>query len=187
MYFTGTGCQVAGLKSFLIKEYPTLITSDLVCHGVPSQKFFSEHIAYLEEKYHGKVVDYRFRDNKSWEGCELVEVKHSSGKCRTYILPSYFLSPYLYAFMNAMVDRDSCYSCPFAAVPRQGDITLADFWGIKKSHPELDASAGVSLVLVNSQKGIEVWDAVKKELKSEMSDIVSAARENKKCLASIRS
>ena len=50
-YFVGTGCQVAGLKSFLRKDYDTLLTSDLVCHGVPSQWLFDQHIKYLEEKY----------------------------------------------------------------------------------------------------------------------------------------
>ena len=62
-YFVGTGCQVAGLNAFLRRKYDTLITSDLVCHGVPSQWLFDQHISYLERKHHGVVSEYRFRNN----------------------------------------------------------------------------------------------------------------------------
>lgn len=66
VYFVGTGCQVAGLKAFLRKEYTTLVTSDLVCHGVSSQKLFNEHIEYLGKKVNGRITGYKFRDTKQW-------------------------------------------------------------------------------------------------------------------------
>lgn len=67
VYFTGTPCQIAGLKAFLRRSYSNLVTSDLICHGVPSQKLFDMHLKYLCDIYGGdKVVDYKFRDNKGW-------------------------------------------------------------------------------------------------------------------------
>lgn len=152
-YFVGTGCQVAGLKSFLRKSYDTLLTSDLVCHGVPSQWLFNQHIQYLEKKYDGKLSDYHFRNNESWGGCEIFNITKKNGEVKRMKFPSYNLSPYLYSFMYGMTSRYSCYNCPFACIPRQGDITLADYWGVKEFFPDIDSSRGVSLVLVNTEMG----------------------------------
>ena len=179
VYFVGTGCQVAGLQCFLIKKYDNLLTSDLVCHGVPSQKMFDTHISYLENKRRGKVVKYSFRNNESWGGCEMYTVENDKGKRKKYQLPSYFLSPYLYSFMYAMTYRDSCYECQFASVPRRGDLTLADFWGAEEFYPQLDTSKGVSLVLANTVTGKMRFDELKGELTYVKSDLEKAARRNK--------
>lgn len=179
VYFTGTSCQVAGLKSFLMKDYDNLITSDLVCHGVPNQKLFNEHISYLEHKHKGKVVDYQFRDNTKWGGCETVTIAKDSTRPRTFRLPTYNLSPYLYSFMYGITSRMSCYECPFAKIPRQGDITLADYWGVQKYFPNLDISRGVSLILANNNKGISFLDKLKTELIFEESNINDASKENR--------
>lgn len=173
-YFTGTGCEVAGLKSFLRKNYPKLITSDLVCHGTPSQKLFNMHIKYMEKKYHDKVVDYKFRDYKFGGVCEAC----SFANRKRVIKPSYELSPYLYSFMHGYTYRQSCYECRFAKLPRQGDITLADFWGIQSFFPDFDNSNGVSLILVNSDKGREIWDKVSNETIFEVSRIEDASKYN---------
>ena len=178
VYFTGTGCQVAALKSFLIKDYDTLLTSDLICHGVPSQKLFDDHIAFLKKKYRGNIILYQFRDNENWGVCETVKIKKSSGKIKEFRKIPYGLSPYLYAFMNNMIFRTSCYTCPFAKIPRQGDLMLADFWGIKDYHPEIDSSAGVSLVLINTVKGKNIFDRISNELIYVSSDIKDAAKKN---------
>lgn len=178
VYFTGVGCQVAGLKSFLMKDYPNLLTSDLVCHGTPNQKLFDEHIAYLENKYNGKVINYQFRDNASWGGCESVTILRDSKNYKTYRLPSYSLSPYLYSFMNAMTFRLSCYECPFASIPRQGDITLADFWGANKYISNIETSHGVSLVLINSQKGWDILERIASDLILVESNVNMASKEN---------
>ena len=178
VYFTGVGCQVAGLKEFLMKPYENLITSDLVCHGVPPQKLFDEHISYLEAEHNGKVIDYKFRNNATWGGCEKVSVLNSSDHTKTYTLPTYDLSPYLYSFMYSMVNRLSCYACPFAKVPRQGDITLADYWGIAKFFPQFDSSKGVSLIVVNTDKGEQMLSAIKDKLILNESNIDDAAKYN---------
>lgn len=162
VYFVGTGCQVAGLKSFLRREYETLITSDLVCHGVPSQKIFDMHLQYLKEKYSAsKIIKYQFRDNVRGIGCEIVDLENSRGRKIRITNSSYEISPYLYSFMYSMTLRPSCYECPFAKLPRQGDITLADYWGAKQFFPKLDITNGVSLVLLNNDCGIEIWKNIK--------------------------
>jgi len=178
VYFVGTGCQVAGLKSYLRKDYPNLITSDLVCHGVPSQKLFSTHVKYLEEKYHGKVSNYQFRDNATWGGCELFQLTNPQGNIKHIRNSSYELSPYLYSFMYAFTYRHSCYNCKFAQIPRQGDITLADYWGVRSFFPQIDTSKGVSLILVNNSKGKEIWEKVKDKVEFYTSTVDDGAKFN---------
>ncbi|SHF69991.1 Coenzyme F420 hydrogenase/dehydrogenase, beta subunit N-term [Bacteroides faecichinchillae] len=177
-YFVGTGCQVAGLKAFLRKDYETLLTSDLVCHGVPSQWLFDRHIQYLEEKHKGKVSGYQFRNNKTWGGSEIFNLRNPKGKVKRYKFPSYNLSPYLYSFMYAMTYRYSCYDCKFARIPRQGDITLADYWGVKEFFPNLDSSKGISLTLVNSPKGAVIFEQIKNMCEVWHSTIADGAKHN---------
>lgn len=177
-YFVGTGCQVAGLKAFLRKENGNLLTSDLVCHGVPSQWLFDQHVEYLERKHHGVVSEYRFRNNAIGGVCELFKLANPRGKVREIKNPTYILSPYLYSFMYAMTYRWSCYECKFAKIPRQGDITLADYWGSKKVFPDMDNSKGISLCLVNTEHGRKVWDEIKEEFEYRESNVQDAARYN---------
>ena len=177
-YFVGTGCQVAGLKAFLRKDYDTLLTSDLVCHGVPSQWLFDQHIKYLEDKYKGKVSDYQFRDNERWGGCEIFNLTNHKGKVKRYKFPSYNLSPYLYSFMYGMTLRYSCYECPFARIPRQGDITLADYWGVKEFFPNLDRMNGVSLLLLNTQRGENIFNMIEDTCVVYQSTLADGAKYN---------
>lgn len=180
VYFTGTPCQVAGLNSFLRKKYDNLVTSDLVCHGVPSQKMFNWHLSYLERKNKGKIVDYKFREYDTGRCCETVHINVEQDLSnRSFRRQTrYELSPYLFSFMYAYTYRPSCYVCPFAKVPRQGDITLADFWNSVKYHPALDDSHGISLVLLNTEKGKKLWTEIQAELCYEESKLEFAARYN---------
>lgn len=177
-YFTGTGCQVAGLKAYLRKEYDILITSDVVCHGVPSQWLYDQHISYLEKKHKGKVIDYHFRNNEKGSGGEIIVTETPKGKIKRIYNPTYYLSPYLYSFMYGMTSRLSCYDCKFARMPRQGDITLADFWGVKEFFPDMDNSKGVSLCLINNEQGKKVWDAIKETCDYRKSNVQDAAKHN---------
>ena len=175
VYYTGTGCQVAGLKAFLKKDYPNLITSDLVCHGVPPQKLFDEHVRYLETNIANKIVSYSFRDDKHWGGCESIVTKDA----QTHVKPSYILSPYLYGFINGLTFRYSCYNCPYAHVPRQGDITLADLWGAKHLAKELNPNNGISLLLINSEKG-KLWlEKIKHSIEIKPVDLEAACKWNR--------
>ncbi len=178
-YFTGTGCQVAGLKAFLKRNYEMLITSDIVCHGVPSQWLFDQHISYLENKYKGKVVEYHFRNNEKGTGGERFIVETSKGKIKKVLNPTYNISPYLYSFMYGMTLRWSCYDCKFAKIPRQGDITLADYWGVKDFFPDMDNSKGMSLCLINTEQGKKVWDDIRKMCYYRESNVQDASFHNR--------
>ena len=177
-YFSGTGCQVAGLRAFLRKEYETLVTTDIVCHGVPSQWLYDQHISYIEKKHNGKVIDYYFRNNEKGSGGEIIMLKTQNGKIKKVYNPTYNLSPFLYSFMYGMTSRWSCYDCKFAKIPRQGDITLADYWGVKDYFPDIDNSKGVSLCLINTNQGKEVWNAIKGQCDYWASNIADASKEN---------
>lgn len=179
VYFVGVGCQVAGLHAFLRKEYENLITSDLVCHGVPSQLMFDWHLDYLRKKEKGEIISYSFRDLESWGVCEMysyISQTHRQGIRR---LHGYSLSPYLYSFMEAFNYRYSCYNCKFAKLPRQGDITLADYWGVKHFFQDLDTDKGVSLVLLNTSKACNIWNQIQDVLEYRISRVEDAALINK--------
>lgn len=171
VYFTGVGCQVAGLYAYLRKDYSNLLTSDVVCHGVTSQHLFNMHLNYIGAKYNSKVIKYSFRELKYWITREKAIMEN--GK----ILYKYDgnRSPYLYALGLGYSDRYSCFNCKFAKLPRQGDITLADYWGVADIFPLLDTSHGVSLLLVNNSKGHNIFDKIKKQIvfyKSSLEDCV---------------
>jgi len=178
VYFVGCGCQVAGLNAFLRKKYDTIITSDLVCHGTPSQLMFDWHLDYLRKKEKGEITSYTFRDMAGWGGCESYEYDSKSGVKGKRKYPGYLLSPYLYSFMYAFNYRYSCYNCKFAQIPRQGDITLADYWGVAKYFPDLDLTKGASLILVNTSLGASMWNSIKDTLEFRRSNIQDAAAEN---------
>lgn len=177
VYFVGTGCQVAGLKAFLRNKYTTLVTSDLVCHGVPSQKLFNKHIEYLGKNINGKITCYKFRDTKQWGQYEKYVYKKKN-KVKDKLTGHYSLSPYIYAFESLYTQRYSCYNCKFAQIPRQGDITLADYWGVKNFFPEIDTGTGVSLILVNSEQGNNVWEQIKDGLVYYESCVEDGAKYN---------
>jgi len=163
LLFTGTPCQIAGLKSYLGKDYYNLITADLVCHGVPSAAFFKGYIKLLEEKLQGKVIDFKFRDkSKGWGKLGKV-VYEKNGVVRKKFIPPY--SSYYYSyFLKGDISRENCYECKYASGSRQGDFTMGDYWGIEKAHPEIITENGVSVLLINSKKGMEMIGQLQKFL-----------------------
>lgn len=174
VYFTGVGCQVAGLYSYLKNNYDNLFTSDIVCHGVPSQTFFNLHLQYLGRKYQSKVKEYDFRDPRNWVIRERALFENGSIKFEY----DGNMSPFLYAFGLGLNYRYSCFSCKFAKIPRQGDISLADYWGVGRSFPLMDTQKGVSLVLVNNEKGRKLWNEIKQYLVHYQSTLEDGARNN---------
>ena len=152
--FSGTPCQIAGFKAYLGKEYENLITVDIVCHGVPSVRMLQAYLKTFEDKYGGKITAFTFRDKSIGWGINGSAV--INGK-RIKIWQS--ASSYLYYFGQGSLYRDNCYYCPYANSNRPADLTIGDYWGIEKQHPELlakrgwDETKGISLLLVNTQKG----------------------------------
>ena len=149
------------LNKFLEINYKNLLTVDIVCHGVPSQKLFKKYKEYIENKYNGRIEEISFR-NKEKRGWGLnLKIKLDNGKI---IRKFAYVDPYYKAFVNGDIYRECCYNCKYANSNRVGDITLADYWGLANVHPEFYDGKGVSAVIVNTQKGIDTWNKVKDEL-----------------------
>lgn len=189
--FSGTPCQVAGLKGFLRKDYDNLYTLDLVCHGVPSGKLFREYIAFEEKKRKAKVTGFRFRDKSAgWKLHGAMTLEDESGQTRTlYFEPEE--SSYYQMFLNSYTYRENCYSCPYASDHRPGDITIGDYWCIELVHPELlaenggplDHEKGVSCLIVNNPKGQQLLERYGKGILRWESSYENAAKYNRQLTA----
>lgn len=180
--FTGTPCQIHGLKCFLRKDYQNLYTADVICHGVPSSKMFNAYVAYLEKKHQAELIDINFRDKKrnGWSITLRYTMKYPNGKVKDYYLISK-LSEYFMAFLSGSIARESCYSCPFSSLDRPGDITMGDFWGYQKKRPDLKHEDGLSLIISNTQKGSELIEILSKNgiAFNEVDELCVKASENK--------
>lgn len=154
--FGGTPCQVASLRK-LAGDASGLVSCDIVCHGVPSPKVFRSYISELEEKQGAALVAYSFRDKKNgWNFPKAkMEFINQSIK-RVYPWADRFMT----GFYKGVFLRPCCYTCPFAASKRVGDLTLADCWRVATSHPQYDDNKGTSLVLVNTEKGQKLLQQV---------------------------
>ena len=168
VYYTGTPCQIAGLRLYLRKDYPNLITSDLVCHGTPSQKLFNLFVKGMENDQNVRLTDYQFRDKKvfgwSCSSSSSSSINKVTGKKKYHFYDRNMVG-YFQAFIKGHVTREDCYQCPFACPERVSDITLADYWDIYNHHPEFpNRREGVSLMLVNSIKGKELLDSLESKV-----------------------
>lgn len=166
--FSGTGCQVNGLKSFLCKEYDNLVCVDVVCHGTPSPKFWKIYALYQESRY-GKLKNVNFR------------CKEQNGKClgrqenRLYIPKS--RDPFMNIFLDDFCLRPSCYEC-HAKENKLSDISIADFWGIENVAPEMSDGRGTSLVIVRTVKGQQLFETIQGNIKWQEVCYDDAVREN---------
>lgn len=178
--FSGTPCQIAGLRLFLRKEYAGLLTIDLLCHGVPSPTMLSAYVASLVRKEHIPIHDLKFRDKKSSGFRAYVSYSRSNGNRRFRLAGS---EPYLYGFYREYFNRESCYSCPFKQYQRAGDITLADYWGLELHHPELKGwlRYGASLCLFNTKNGLN-WEVTFKKLAEYVESRIEYAAEKNPAL-----
>lgn len=148
--FSGTPCQVASLKSFLKKDYDSLYTVDLICHGVGSPAILHDEIAYIEKKYGKKLKGIKFRSKRKGWGTS-GDLVFDDG-IKDYSVTN---SPYYYYYLQNALFRDSCYNCPFASDKRPADITVGDYWRIESAHPDIKIKTekGISCVLANTEKG----------------------------------
>ena len=150
--FVGTPCQVAGLKTFLRKDYNNLITVDLICHGVSPTKYLNEEVSYLSDKYALKdISDIRFRGN---DGNNFREKIFQLDENEQF---------YLQGFLLGVSMRENCYTCNYARPERISDITIGDFIGIGKEEPFPYQKYNVSSVMLNTPKGVVFYDKVSKE------------------------
>ncbi len=183
IFYSGTPCQIAGLYGFLGKNYENLVTADLICHGVPNNRMFREYINSIEKKENGKVIKFSFRDKSiGWgiNGSAVIEKNNSRFKKKLW----QSASPYLYYFSQGCIYRDCCYECKYACEHRPADITLGDYWGIEKAHPEYlgknnwDEKKGISVVIANTEKGLNFINSFKNCADFRKSDFQSASEKN---------
>ena len=164
--FTGTGCQVNGLKTFLGKDYDNLICMDVICHGAPSPALWREYARDQEKKMGGKLKEINFRcKDDSWVDFGMKEVLSTIPEDS---VKKFYISkdkdPYMQMFLRDYCLRPSCYEC-VAKKEKMSDLTVADFWGIKDVAPEMNDGLGTSLVLIRTKKGQEIFNYISCEMK----------------------
>ena len=153
--FSGTACQVAGLKSSVPKQlHEKLFCIDIICHGVPSPKIWEDYLAYLQDLRGSHIVRACFRDKRfGWHGAR-ESFLYENGK-------EDFRKTNNYLYFSGLSMRESCSHCHFTNLKRVGDISVGDQWGLSKDSPYED-DKGLSLVLVNSEKGKQIFECIEK-------------------------
>lgn len=159
--FSGTPCQVAGLKSFLGKEYDNLLCIDFVCHGIPSPVVWKEYVKYRAKQDADdempKAINLRSKST-GWSKYQYSNIfKYENGK-QYSILSSDSL--YMKLFVGNYISRSSCENCKFKGYSRVSDVTLGDFWGIWDIDSEMDDNKGTSVALVQSERGKSLWNMI---------------------------
>ena len=174
--FTGTPCQIGGFLKFLVKPYENLYTQDIICHGVPSPKVWENYVHYRENDAQAKVTSVSFR--KKIEGQKKTSFYMSFDNGTEYIKSPNYKDPMMKFFFFNKCLRPSCHKCAFKDIHRPSDITLADFWGAKRVVPDLNDGKGISLVLIHSQKGQELFDEIKDKTTYRQVDFDKAIKHN---------
>lgn len=173
--FSGTPCQINGFARFLEHSYDNLVLVDVICHGTPHPDVFEMYRAELERKLGGKIISFSFRQKKdSWMHGRLV-ARTEKG---VLDIP-YGDSPYIKAFGSGLSLCDDCFSCKAKGANRFSDITIGDFWGVDRIHPELFDDKGISLVIVHTPKGAAALRQITDNLTMRQVDLSSALKFNK--------
>lgn len=154
--FSGTPCQTAGLSAYIsdnLRERLWLV--DLVCHGVIGPRVWRDYLRYIERRYKKRLINVNFRDKRfGWHSCR-SSFRFNDGQT---------VSPRFHIYRNSLL-RPSCGACPFSSLRHPSDITIGDFWGIEKVDSQMGKdNAGVSLLLCNTRKGMELFTEVEHDI-----------------------
>lgn len=158
--FVGTPCQVASLKKYLNKDYINLYTVDFICLGVNSPKAYKQYFKFLEDKYKSKIISVQFKNKDFGWNTFHTKVIFENGEI-------FYGQRYEDLFYKGFIGkrslffRESCYNCSFKDFPRFSDISLGDFWGVKKKY---DNDKGTSVVMLNSSKGENLFELIKNDI-----------------------
>lgn len=177
--FAGTPCQVAGLKSFLRREYRNLVCADFVCHGVPSPMAWRQYVKFRAEQDNHGILPKKIN----------LRSKHTGWTCYRYSNLYQYESGVQYSaessndlfmklFVGDYINRESCAVCPFKGYDRMSDFTMGDFWGIWDIAPEMDDNKGTSLVLVHTIKGQGLLSQIQIKLKMKSVSLEQASVQN---------
>lgn len=170
--FSGTPCQIAAMKLFVKSE--NLITVDIVCHGVPSLTVFEKSITDRFKEI-PSVIEFRNK-NKGWENSKIHYKLANKSLFKSKTEDEWFA-----AYLKDLFLMESCYDCKFNLRKRPGDISLADYWGISKVDPcfyKENNDKGVSVVILNTDKGISLYNKIQNRIISKKQDINLAEKYN---------
>ena len=163
--FSGTSCQIDGLRHFLGKNTDNLYCMDIVCHGVPSPKILDMYIRWREEKLNSKCKRWNFRNKTDFGWADHIETMWMENGTRVDS------KVYARIFYSDYPLRPSCYACPYKNIVHPGDITIADYWNIDKACRGFNDNKGVSLVLINNDKGQKLFAIAEKSLEYRQTEI----------------
>ena len=150
--YVGTPCQIDGLVRYLGADWPRLVAVDLVCHGTPPAQYLAEHLRSIRPA--ADVADVAFRGARDYH----LTV---SSRARTEYCQPYRADTYFQAFMDGLSLRENCYHCPYAHPRRVADVTLGDFWKLDRSRLQRPYAGKISLVLINTAKGMRLWEQIR--------------------------
>lgn len=178
--FTGTPCQVNALKLFLKEDYDNLTLVDFICHGVPSETVWKKYTDFISA---GKTIqNINFRDkSESWSRYSVM-VGFDDESTYSCIFNS---DPYMKLFLSDYILRPACYNCPSKTPNRSSDITLADLWGAREIKDNIDDDKGLSMVILNTDKGKKVFESVSDSVTAEKIDYSKAIAHNPSAVHSV--
>lgn len=152
--YSGSPCQVAGLKHFLRREYDNLITVDFVCHGMPSPKVWGRYLSEIVASVRLLANEKSSKGRKLWKKT-CFDISYDKSERKVSLSVVFNKSHYMNAFLHDMILRPSCYDCKAKCGRSRSDITIADYWGIQIEHPEMYDDKGTSLLIVNTDRGAQ--------------------------------
>lgn len=173
--FSGTPCQIAGLKSYLKKDYENLVTIDLICHGVPSPLILEKYKQeFLQNNPNEKIININFRSKLiGWNSSHTITDIYTNIK-----LYSLQKINYMKAFLYNAAINTSCLDCQFNKIPRIADITIGDFWGVDEYDESLNDKKGLSIILINNEKGQNLLNEIEKICKLKEVPLDVATKRN---------
>lgn len=157
----GSPCQMAALRTYLVKDYENLIIVDFLCRATNSPKAYRKYLDYLEETHGGKIISIKAKNKDHGWRSLARKVVFDNGK--VYYGEGHE-DHYRRGYHGNYFERPSCYDCKFKGIPRISDITMGDFWGIDKIAPSLDHNLGTSMILANTDKGIKFVEAIRSKM-----------------------
>ncbi len=173
--FSGMPCQIAGLRSYLRKDYEKLLCVDTICHSAPSPKVWKQFLNEVQSSFSSKVIKANFREKQNgWEKY-FLRLDLENGETIRYTGAENW---YMQAFIQGLSTRPSCYSCKFKGENHLSDLTLGDFWGVRQAAPECLHTDGTSLVLAHTEKGQHFLDLCKDQMEIRQTDFSQAIQPN---------
>lgn len=182
--YCGAPCQVSALKNYLNNDYPNLITCDFICRGVNSPMVFRSYMEMLEKKHNSHATKIKFKNKRwGWHNFSIkVDFEDGSEYCEDRWHDPFFVGYLQYGNFA----RPSCYECSFKGFPQQSDITLADFWGIETIDASMDNDMGTSLVMINTDKGKDLFEQIYNRIISKRFPLKDALNGNPAITTSIQ-